>query len=247
MLRYCILLITIVIVFSNDVFAQSNTLFDIRVSHKDSLKVLAKTDMLPPYNWKLTMDTINGDSIWECCYQNGMLKKSISYHPNSKPFVILKYSNGQLKVKSYVMNDDTSYKSPNWLPSLIYTSDVNYIYDYEGDYEWSFYKYIDNKQETYYIDGIYVFGLLFSIRIRNDSLKPLCEFRVDDIEDGWKIKVYTFNYKERKRNEYSDRVFLKSFFTKVYPQSRYKFQTKHHFYFNKGLIRCQNVYVIKNK
>ena len=75
MLRYCILLITIVIVFSNDVFAQSNTLFDIRVSHKDSLKVLAKTDMLPPYNWKLTMDTINGDSIWECCYQNGMLKK----------------------------------------------------------------------------------------------------------------------------------------------------------------------------
>ncbi|MCR5555770.1 MAG: hypothetical protein K6F29_09580 [Bacteroidales bacterium] len=215
------------------------------ITYKDSLYKLAEKDRITPNKWELIINKFNEDSIWTCYYPNGKIKKRITYHPNVNPYTELKYSNGQLKAKGYVFYDDTSYL---WSPSFLYSSEVNFIYDYDGDYDWVFYKYLDSKNKTYYVDGDYVYGSLFTICVRSDSVHyndPICEFRVEEIKSGWKITVFLFDSKERKRNEHSDRDFLKSFYSKVYPQVRLKYHTTHHFYIYKGLIRCQNIYIIK--
>ena len=250
MLKQCYLLSFIFVILSNYIFSQQESdwktkSFNNVFSHKDSLNILAEKDRYTPDNWEIALDRQNGDSILKCYYPNGMLKKSVMYHHDSTCFVEVKYSNGQLKSKGYVTTFDTS---SQWLPCFLYSSEVNFIYDYEGDYDWVFYKYLDSKNKIYYVDGDYVYGSLFAIWIRSDSVyynNPICEFQVKECKKGWKITVFSFDSEERKRNEHSDRAFLKSFYSKVYPQIRLKFHTTYHFYIKKGLIRCQNVYVIK--
>lgn len=214
-------------------------------SHKDSLFALEEQDRVDPDNWILTVDTISHDSLLRSYYSNGNLKKSILFSPNAHPFVEYRYSNGQLYCQGYVACYDTSWK---YYPDFLTGFSPNYIYDYDGDYRQVYYNF-RKKEEIYHLRGDYPHGYLFTISVWPNSKYPwpICEFKVDDTEYGWRVRMYWVNRTLRKQNEFSDIVFLKSYFSTVYPQLQCKIQRKYKFRIYKGIVRCRFVYDVKIK